>query len=73
MVLGNKFIEKSFNVHDDIFNFLKKIKTKYDKKLSIEFLNSLEEGEKKDLKELSIRIIKKVLNIEIDIETEDNN
>ena len=24
MVLGNKFIEKSFNVYDDIFNFLKK-------------------------------------------------
>ena len=47
MVLGNKFIEKSFNVYDDIFNFLKKIKKKYEKKLSIEFLNNLEEEEKK--------------------------
>ena len=73
MVLGNMFIEKSFNVYDDIFNFLKKIKQKYDKKLSIEFLNNLEEEEKKDLKELSIRIIKKVLNVEIDIDNDNNN
>jgi len=73
MVLGIKFIEKTLNVYDDIFNFLKKIKKKYDKKLSIEFLNNLEEEEKKDLKELSIRILKKVLNLEIDIENENNN
>ena len=73
MILDNSYIEKSFNVYDNIYNFLKKLKFKYKVPISKDILIKLDEQDKNDIYEISIEIIIKVLNISLKEENTNEN
>ena len=73
MILDNSYIEKSFNVYDNIYNFLKKLKFKYKVPISKDILIKLDEQDKNDIYEISIEIINKVLNISLQEENTNEN
>jgi len=66
VLLSNDNKETTFNVFDDIYNFVKKAKDKFNIKLSFELIKKLEEKDDRGLSDLSIQIINKVLNIDLD-------
>ena len=66
VLLNNDNTETTFSVFNDIYNFIKKVKDKFNIKLSFDLIKKLEENENKDFYDLSLKIIQKVLNIELD-------
>ena len=66
VLLINDDKETTFSVYDDIYNFIKKAKDKYNLKMSFELVKKLEEKDDKDLSDLSLKIIQKVLNINLE-------
>ena len=66
-------IEKDFSVYEDVVNFLKTLKEKYNTKISFDFIKNLENNEEKNLKDISLKIIEKVLNVNINEDLDSEN
>lgn len=66
-------IEKDFSVYEDVFNFLKTLKEKYKTKISFDFIKNLEKNEETNLKDISLKIIEKVLNANINENLDSEN
>ena len=54
LILNTENNKKEINIYKDIFKFVKTIKEKYNKVLSLDLLNSLEKEEKEKVKDISI-------------------
>ena len=73
LLLKIENIQKTYSVYEDIFNFTKKIKNKYNIKLNPDLIDKLAEEDKKNLFDLSLNIIEKVLNIDLFDDHAENN
>ena len=73
LILNTENNKKEINIYKDIFKFVKTIKEKYNKVLSLDLLNSLEKEEKEKVKDISISIIKEIMNVELDDKLNENS
>ena len=73
IILNVESKNNDINIYTDIFKFVKNLKVKYKKELSLNLLKNLNKEEKDKIKEISIGIIKEIMNIEINDESNENN
>ena len=59
-------LKKNYSVYNDIYKFVKKVINNFKINISFDFIKLLEEKEENDLRDLSLKIIKKVLILELD-------
>ena len=74
-ILKNEKEPTGYNIYSDIFNFIIKAKEKYKKNLSINMINDFNNDDMANLRNICIKLIKEILDINIDedkIDSKDN-